>query len=179
MMSYVKGRIFRPDNIDLKGLMPSERREIYKELFDVMVRLHKIDPYAVGLGDLSANPESFYDKQIETWSRNYKLAETDKIKDMDDTIEWLPKNKPEKNPDNSRISIVHGDYRLDNVIFHPTEPRILAVLDWELTALGNPLADAAYTCMAYYSYPSLLGYGKIDFTYYGLPHEFTVRSNYC
>jgi len=62
MMSYVKGRIFRPDNIDLKGLMPSERREIYKELFDVMVRLHKIDPYAVGLGDLSANPETFYDK---------------------------------------------------------------------------------------------------------------------
>lgn len=98
---------------------------------------------------------------------------------MDDTIAWLPANKPAKNNDNSRICVVHGDYRLDNVIFHETEPRILAVLDWELTSLGNPLADVAYTCMAYYSFPSLLGYGKMDFTFHGIPHEYTIRSTYC
>ncbi|KAL4434943.1 hypothetical protein ABPG74_017699 [Tetrahymena malaccensis] len=179
VMSYVRGRIFRADNIDLKGLIPDERREIYRELLDVLVRLHQLDPYQIGLGDLSANPEAYYDKQIETWSRNYKLAETDPIKDMNEVIEWLPNNKPVKTANNSKISIVHGDYRLDNVIFHPTEPRILAVLDWELTALGNPIADAAYTCMAYYSYPSILGFGKLDFTYHGIPHEFTIRQTYC
>lgn len=119
-MRYVHGRIFRPDNIDLKGLSPDERREIYNELLAVMIRLHQINPQSIGLGELSSNPESFYDKQIETWSRNYKFSETEPIKDMNETIDWLRNHKPDKNADNTRISIVHGDFRLDNVIFHPT-----------------------------------------------------------
>jgi len=134
VMGYVDGRVLWDPA--LPGMTPQQRREHYDELGRVIAALHTVDPLAIGLGDYG-KPGNYIERQVGRWTKQYRAAETEKIEAVEHLIEWLPAHLPPG--DETRI--VHGDYRFDNVIFHPTEPRVLAVLDWELCTLGDPLAD--------------------------------------
>ncbi|HYC34927.1 MAG TPA: phosphotransferase [Usitatibacter sp.] len=142
VMEDVDGRVLWDPA--LPGMTPVERRAIFAEMNRVIAALHTTDFAALGLGDYG-KPGNYFSRQVDRWSKQYKASETEAIAAMDLLIEWLPANIPPGDD----TSIVHGDYRLDNVIFHPSEPRILAVLDWELSTLGHPLADFAYHAMAW------------------------------
>jgi len=142
VMAYVAGRVFW-DPL-LPGMTREQRGAIYDETNRVIAALHSVDPAAVGLSDYG-RPGNYFARQIDRWSRQYKASETEPIAAMDALIAWLPHNIPP----GDATSIVHGDFRLDNLIFHPTEPRVLAVLDWELSTLGHPMADLAYYMMAW------------------------------
>ena len=143
VMDCVDGRVLWDPG--LPGMQPHERRAHFDELGRVMAALHCVDPAAIGLADYG-KPGNYIERQVARWTRQYRAAETEKIEAVERLIEWLPAHVPPG--DETRI--VHGDYRFDNVIFHPTEPRILAVLDWELSTLGHPLVDFAYHCMAWH-----------------------------
>ncbi|MGH7125527.1 MAG: phosphotransferase family protein, partial [Stellaceae bacterium] len=134
VMSYVAGRNFWDPT--LPGLAAHERGAIYDEMNRVMVELHAIDYRAHGLGDYG-KPGNYFARQIGRWSKQYRASQTEHIEAMERLLTWLPANLP---PD-QETTLVHGDYRLDNMIFHPVEPRLLAVVDWELSTLGSPLAD--------------------------------------
>jgi aminoglycoside phosphotransferase (APT) family kinase protein len=140
VMDYVYGRVLA-DPL-LPDLPPAERRAIYDNLIDVLARLHRVDWQAVGLAEFG-KPGNYYARQIHRWTQQYRASETEKIPEMEQLIAWLPAHIPQD--DETRL--VHGDYRLGNTIVHPTEPRILAVLDWELSTLGHPLADLAYSAV--------------------------------
>ena len=140
VMECVEGRIFWQQ--ELPGMQPAGRAAIYDEMNRVLATLHSVDCQAAGLADYG-RPGNYFGRQIARWSRQYRASETEVMPAMDNLIAWLPKHIPATD----ETTIVHGDYRLDNVIFHPTEPRILAVLDWELSTLGDPLADFAYHCI--------------------------------
>ena len=142
VMDYVAGRVLWDPT--LAELTREQRKAHYEELNRVIAALHRVDPAAVGLADYG-KPGNYLARQIDRWSRQYRASETERIEAMDSLIEWLPANVPP----GEETSIVHGDYRIDNVVYHPTEPRILAVLDWELSTLGHPLADFAYHCMTW------------------------------
>ncbi|MBX3619668.1 MAG: phosphotransferase [Rhizobacter sp.] len=142
IMDCVDGRILW-DPL-LPGMSNAERQAHYSELNRVMAALHRVDPNAIGLADYG-KPGNYVERQVARWTKQYKAAETETIEAADRLIEWLPKYIPQ----GDEVAIVHGDYRFDNVIFHPTEPRILAVLDWELSTLGHPLVDFAYHCMTW------------------------------
>jgi aminoglycoside phosphotransferase (APT) family kinase protein len=142
VMDYVEGRVLW-DPL-LPGMLPPERRAIFDEMNRVIAALHRVDFQALGLADYG-KPGNYFARQIDRWSRQYKASETEKIEAMDRLIEWLPGNIP---PGDS-TAIVHGDFRLDNMIFHPSEPRVLAVLDWELSTLGHPMADFSYHMMTW------------------------------
>jgi aminoglycoside phosphotransferase (APT) family kinase protein len=135
----------------------------------VIAELHGVDVAAVGLTDYS-KPGNYLQRQIERWSKQYQASETQRIHEMDGLIEWLPRNIPaEEQP---AVRLVHGDYRIDNVIFHPTEPRILAVIDWELSSLGHPLADLAYFLMSWHIEPGAMrGLAGQDLAALGIPDE--------
>jgi aminoglycoside phosphotransferase (APT) family kinase protein len=167
VMDYVEGRIFWDQS--LPGMDAEERGSIYRELLRVIAELHGVDVEAVGLTDYS-KPGNYLLRQIERWSKQYQASETQTIREMDRLIEWLPRNIPaEEQPD---VRLVHGDYRIDNVIFHPTEPRILAVIDWELSSLGHPLADLAYFLMSWHITPSAMrGLAGQDLAALGIPGE--------
>lgn len=173
VMDYVEGRILWDPA--LPGLQPSERTAIFDEMNRVIAALHSVDYAAVGLADYG-KPGSYFMRQIDRWSKQYRASETEKIEAMDNLMAWLPANIPA----GDETSIVHGDYRLDNVIFHPAEPRILAVLDWELSTLGHPLADFAYHCMTWRLSPGqfrgLVGY---DLAALGIPSEQEYVARYC
>jgi aminoglycoside phosphotransferase (APT) family kinase protein len=165
VMEHVEGRVLW-DPL-LPGMSPDERRAIFAEMNRVIATLHKVDYNAVGLGDYG-KPGNYFARQIDRWSKQYQASETEPIQAMDRLIEWLPRNIPS----NEATSIVHGDYRLDNVIFHPTEPRILAVLDWELSTLGHPMADFAYHAMAWRLSPTeFRGLRGADLAALGIPTE--------
>lgn len=165
VMDYLEGRIFR--NPQLPDCTRSERVAIYDAMNDVLARLHRVDYAAIGLGDFG-KPGNYFDRQIARWITQYQAAQTDPIPDMDWLIHWMPANIP---PEDS-VAIAHGDYRLENMIVHPTEPRILAVLDWELATIGHPLADLAYNCMGYHVMnPSQGGLTDVDFEASGIPRE--------
>jgi aminoglycoside phosphotransferase (APT) family kinase protein len=140
VMDYLEGRIFR--DARLPGLTPAERAAIYDELNAVLARLHGVDYAAIGLGDYG-RPGNYFVRQIDRWTKQYRGAETERIEAMEELIRRLPKRIPK----DDTTTIAHGDYRLENVVFHPSEPRIIAVLDWELSTLGHPLADLAYSAM--------------------------------
>ena len=123
---------------------PGERDAIYDELARVLAAIHSVDLEATGLSDYG-RPDAYVARQVSRWTKQYLASQTDDIEQMNALIEWLPANIP----DDEATALVHGDYRLDNLIFHPTEPRALAVIDWELSTLGHPLSDLAYTCMLY------------------------------
>jgi aminoglycoside phosphotransferase (APT) family kinase protein len=143
VMEFVEGRIWWDGR--LPDLQPQERRAVYAELNRVIAALHRVDFAAVGLGDYG-KPGNYFERQVARWTKQYRASETETIEAMDRLIEWLPAHIPP----GDETTIVHGDYRLDNAIFHPTEPRIVAVLDWELSTLGHPLADFAYHCMSWH-----------------------------
>jgi aminoglycoside phosphotransferase (APT) family kinase protein len=173
VMGFVEGRIFW-DPL-LPGLAPDARAGIFDAMNDTIARLHSIDPVAVGLGDYG-RPGRYLDRQIARWSRQYRASETHPIPAMDRLIEWLPANVPQ----GDETAIVHGDFRLDNLIFHPTEPRVIAILDWELSTLGHPLADFAYHAMAWRLEPSLFrGVQGADLEALGIPDEAAYLAAYC
>jgi aminoglycoside phosphotransferase (APT) family kinase protein len=165
VMEHVDGRVLW-DPL-LPGMQPGERRAIFDEMNRVIAALHRIDYTAVGLESFG-KPGNYFGRQIDRWTRQYKASETDTIDAMDRLIEWLPANIPQ----GDQTAIVHGDYRLDNMIFHPAEPRVLAVLDWELSTLGHPMADFAYHMMTWRLAPhEFRGLRGSDFAALGIPDE--------
>lgn len=150
VMECVDGRVFRQPF--LPGVAPDVRAAMYDDMAGVLARLHGVDAAAVGLADYG-RPGNYYARQISRWSQQYVAAKTGEIPAMDRLMEWLPANIPPGDD----TAIVHGDYRVENLIFHPTEPRIVAIVDWELSTLGHPLADLAYNCLTYHLAPEALG----------------------
>jgi aminoglycoside phosphotransferase (APT) family kinase protein len=173
LMEFVGGRVFwKPD---LPELEKPARAGIHDEANRVIAALHAVDPQAVGLGDYGKTG-SYIARQVGRWSKQYQASVTDPIPEMDRLMEWLPANVPA----NDETRIVHGDYRIDNLIFHPTEPNVLAVLDWELSTLGHPLADFAYHCMVWRIPPDLFrGLGGLDPAALGVPSEREYVAAYC
>jgi len=173
IMDCVEGRVLWDQA--LPGMTPEQRFAIYNEMNRVIAALHSIDPASVGLAEFG-RPGNYFARQIGRWSKQYQLSETEKIVEMDRLIEWLPQHIP---PD-EETTIVHGDYRLDNMIFHPGAPRILAVLDWELSTLGHPLADFSYHCMGWHITPGQFrGIGGLDHRALGIPSEQEYIRMYC
>jgi aminoglycoside phosphotransferase (APT) family kinase protein len=173
IMEYVEGRVLWDGS--LPGMQREERRAIYDELNRVIAALHQVDYIAVGLGDFG-KPGNYLERQIARWSKQYRASQTENIEAMERIMEWLPQHIPPGDD----TCIVHGDYRLDNVIYHPSEPRILAVLDWELSTLGHPLADFAYHCMGWRLTPGeFRGIGELDLAALGIPSEAEYVAMYC
>jgi aminoglycoside phosphotransferase (APT) family kinase protein len=173
LMQYVGGRVFWKPT--LPELEKPERARIHDEANRVIAALHRVDPIAVGLGDYGKTGQ-YIARQVARWTKQYQASIVEPIPAMDRLIEWLPANIPAS--DETRI--VHGDYRIDNLIFHPTEPNVLAVLDWELSTLGHPLADFAYHCMVWRIQPDLFrGLGGLDLAALGVPTEQEYVARYC
>lgn len=173
VMEHVRGRIFW--NVQLPELDKPERAAVYDELARVLAAIHSVDVDAVGLGDFGKK-SGYVARQIERWSGQYRKSETQTVPAMDALLEWLPANLP----DNDETTLAHGDFRLDNLIFHPTEPRCLAVIDWELSTLGHPIADLAYTCMLYdIQLPRVGGLLGVDYEKTGIPSEEAFVARYC
>ena len=165
IMEFVDGRVLWDPS--LPGMTPLERAAIYDELNRVIAQLHNIDYSAIGLADYG-KPGNYFARQIERWTRQYQASCTETIAAMDQLIAWLPQHIPP----GDETSIVHGDFRLDNIIFHPTEPRILAVLDWELSTLGHPFADFSYHCMSWHIEPGQFrGIKGLDLKALGIPSQ--------
>ena len=172
-MQFVEGRVLWDQS--LPGMLPAERAAIYDELNRVIAQLHSIDYAAIGLAEYG-KPGNYFARQIERWTRQYQASSTETIDAMDQLIAWLPDNIPP----GEATSIVHGDFRLDNMIFHPTEPRILAVLDWELSTLGHPLADFSYHCMSWHIAPGQFrGIAGLDLEELGIPSQEQYIARYC
>jgi aminoglycoside phosphotransferase (APT) family kinase protein len=177
IMEFVAGRVLWDQA--LPGMTPAQRREIYVEMNRVMAALHTVDYAKQGLASYG-KPGNYFERQIGRWSKQYQASITTPIPEMDELIAWLPTHMPASALDASKTSIVHGDYRLDNMVFHPTEPRVLAVLDWELSTLGHPLADFSYHCMAWHIPPgSFRGIGGLDHAALGIPSEDEYIRMYC
>ncbi len=177
IMEYVEGRVLWDQT--LPGMTPAERGAIYDEMNRVIAALHKVDYAARGLANYG-KPGNYFERQIGRWSKQYQASVTQPITEMDRLIDWLPAHIPASARDEGLTSIVHGDYRLDNVIFHPSEPRILAVLDWELSTLAHPLADFSYHCMAWHIPPGTFrGIGGVDLASLGIPSEQDYIHRYC
>jgi aminoglycoside phosphotransferase (APT) family kinase protein len=173
IMDCVEGRVLWDQT--LPGMSNAERTAVYDEMNRVMAALHRVDYQALGLADYG-KPGNYFARQIGRWSKQYQASETEKIEAMDNLIAWLPNNIPA----GDETAIVHGDYRLDNLIFHPTEPRILAILDWELSTLGHPLADFSYHCMSWHIAPgNFRGIGGLDLKALGIPTEAEYVAAYC
>jgi aminoglycoside phosphotransferase (APT) family kinase protein len=173
IMDCVEGRVLWDPA--LPGMQPAERRAIFAEMNRVIAALHKVDYAAVGLADYG-KPGNYFARQIDRWSKQYRASETEKIAAMDRLIEWLPNNIPP----GDQTTIVHGDYRLDNMIFHRTESRVLAVLDWELSTLGHPLADFSYHLMTWrLSANEFRGLRGEDLQALGIPSEEEYIALYC
>ena len=177
IMECVEGRVFWDSalpEIETNVL----RSSMYNQMNQVLASLHSVDIEQVGLSDYG-RPGSYFERQLSRWTKQYRLSETDKIAEVDELILWLEQNLPE---DDGRISLVHGDFRMDNMMFHPTEPRVVAVLDWELSTLGHPFADLAYQCMQL-RLPSDVGHapglGGIDRSALGIPSEQEYVEQYC
>ncbi|HVL35190.1 MAG TPA: phosphotransferase family protein [Burkholderiales bacterium] len=165
VMDYVEGRVLWDQS--LPGFSPAGRAAIWDELNRVIAQLHGLDYRALGLESFG-KPGNYIERQIARWSQQYQASATESIEAMDHLIAWLPRNIPPE----TGTAVVHGDYRLDNAIFHPQEPRILAVLDWELSTLGDPLADFAYHCMSWHIPPGQFrGIAGLDLAGLGIPSE--------
>lgn len=174
VMDMVEGRIFW--DASLPDIPRGERADLLDAMGGTMAALHRIDPAAIGLGDYG-RPAQYVQRQVARWSKQYLEDEAAGRNDaMDRLVEWLPRHTPAE----EETAIVHGDFRLDNMIFHPTEPRVVAVLDWELSTLGHPLADFAYNAMMYRMPRDILGgISGVDFAAEGLPDEATYVAAYC
>lgn len=176
VMDFLDGRIFwdpaLPESRDNE-----ERAAIYDAMNATLVALHDVDVAAAGLGDFG-RPGNYFERQLARWTSQYRASETGTVAEMDRLIAWLETHSP---ADDGRVSLVHGDYRLDNLIFAPDRPQVLAVLDWELSTLGHPFADIAYQCMQW-RLPHASGFrglGGVDRRTLGLPSEADYVAAYC
>jgi len=173
LMEHVDGRIFWEQS--LPGLAPAERGAIYDEMNRVIAKLHSVDIERSGLADYG-KAGNYFARQIGRWSKQYRASETEAIEAMDRLIDWLPAHVPP----GDETTVVHGDFRLDNLIFHPAEPRVLAVIDWELSTLGHPLADFSYLCMSWHIPPGAFrGIAGLDLAALGIPSEADFIRRYC
>jgi aminoglycoside phosphotransferase (APT) family kinase protein len=170
LMEFVEGRILWDPSIP--SVETKERTDLYRELNRVIATIHSIDPVEAGLGDFG-RAGNYIARQIDRWTRQYRASETERIDAVERLIEWLPDHLPKV----SETRLVHGDYRIDNIIFHPREPRVLAVLDWELATLGDPLADFAYHCMRWRMAPPG-GLAGLSLDPLGLPSEQAYLEEY-
>ncbi len=167
VMEHVEGRIFWDPA--LPEVEAAERSAIYDSMNATLAALHSVDPAAVGLSDYG-KPGNYFVRQLGRWSQQYRASETESLPDMNSLMAWLEKNLP---PDDGSLTLVHGDFRLDNMIFAPDRPEVVALLDWELSTLGHPLADLAYQCMQW-RLPhdsTFRGLGGLDRRRLGLPEE--------
>lgn len=174
IMEMLEGRIFWDATVS--SVVPAERAAIFDAMNETMAQLHMVDPDGVGLEDFG-RPGNYFSRQVRRWSEQY-LGDEDagRNTDMDRLVEWLPSNIP----DGDETSIVHGDFRIDNMIFHPTEPRVIGVLDWELSTLGHPLADFAYHAMMYRMPDHIVaGLHGADIASLGIPSEEDYIAAYC
>jgi aminoglycoside phosphotransferase (APT) family kinase protein len=182
VMSYVEGRVFW--NPEMPGSNPAERAAVYDAMNATIARLHSFDPAAIGLADFGRG-DSYVARQVDRWSKQYRASETQAIDEMERLIEWLPEHIPPAGP----VRLVHGDYRLDNIILHASEPKVLAVLDWELSTLGDPLADFTYHLMQWHMPPDDSGAGTgslvgFDLAALGIPsrdayvEQYVVRTGF-
>ncbi len=177
VMEYVEGRVLWDQA--LPDMTRQQRGEIYDEMNRVIAALHKVRFAERGLADYG-KPGNYFERQIGRWSKQYVASITTPIPEMDSLMQWLPANIPASARNESLVSIVHGDFRLDNLLFHATEPRVLAVLDWELSTLGHPLADFSYHCMAWHIPPGAFrGIGGLDVASLGIPTEAEYIRRYC
>ena len=177
IMEFVEGRVLWDQS--LPGMTKAEREDIYDEMNRVISALHRVPFAARGLADYG-KPGNYFERQIGRWSKQYSASITQPIDEMDRLMAWLPAHVPAAAMDPAMVSIVHGDFRLDNLIFHPTEPRVLAVLDWELSTLGHPLADLSYHCMGWHIPPGTFrGIGGLDLPSLGIPTEAEYVRRYC
>jgi aminoglycoside phosphotransferase (APT) family kinase protein len=173
IMEMVEGRVLWDPQ--LPGMSNADRGAVFDEMNRVIAALHTVDFDAIGLGDYG-KPGNYFARQIARWTKQYQASETGKIEAMNKLIEWLPQHIPP----GDETSIVHGDFRLDNLIFHPTEPRILAILDWELSTLGHPLADFAYHAMTWHVPPAAFrGLDGVDLAALGIPSLAEYIAQYC
>jgi aminoglycoside phosphotransferase (APT) family kinase protein len=173
VMDFIEGRVLWDQS--LPGMTREGRAAIWDELNRIISRLHRIDYRAVGLEGFGKTG-NYIERQVARWSKQYRASETERVEAMDNLIDWLPRNIPPE----TGTSVVHGDFRLDNAIFHPAEPRILAVLDWELSTLGEPLADFAYHCMSWHIPPGAFrGIAGLDLASLGIPSEKDYVAKYC
>ncbi|XP_033126637.1 acyl-CoA dehydrogenase family member 10-like [Anneissia japonica] len=166
LMDFMEGRIFKDPSCP--GLSPDERCQVYEAMRNVLSQIHSVDVTAAGLDDFGKYG-NYIERQIKTWSKQYLASQTHEIEAMTHLMEWLPKNTPT----NDHTTVVHGDFRLDNLIFHPHKPEVVAVLDWELSTLGNPISDLAYNCLPYYlkpEFPLLKGFAGKDLSNSGIPN---------
>src|SRR5262249_34562458 len=124
---------------------PAERRAMYDDMNAVLAKLHRVDYKAVGLEEFG-KPAAYVERQVSRWTKQYVASATEELPAMDRLMEWLPAHMPKED----EATIVHGDYRIGNLLYHPTEPKVVAVLDWELSTIGHPLSDLAYCCTAYH-----------------------------
>ncbi len=177
VMEFVQGRVLWEQT--LPDMTNTQRADIYDEMNRVIAALHTVPFAQRGLADYG-RPGNYFERQIGRWSKQYVASVTQPIAEMDKLMAWLPNNMPASARDESKVSIVHGDYRLDNLMFHASEPRVLAVLDWELSTIGHPLADFSYHCMAWHIPPGTFrGIGGVDVKSLGIPTEDDYIHRYC
>lgn len=175
VMSYEPGRIFW--DAALPDLSREQRAPIIEEMIRVLAKLHDVNVDTMGLGDYG-KPGNYFERQLGRWSKQYRAAETERLDAMEQLMSWLSDNMPEGD---DQVSLIHGDYRLDNIIFDAEEPVAIAVLDWELSTLGHPVADLAYFCMCLRLPPTgqIKGLAGLDCDAIGVPGEAEIIARYC
>lgn len=175
VMDYVDGRVC--PHPEMTEVARDQRRPIYMAMADTLARLHQVDWQAAGLSDFG-RPQQYVERQIKRWSGQYAASKTDELRAMEQLMRWLPDNVP----DGEETTIAHGDFRLGNLLLHPHEPAVVAVLDWELSTLGHPLADLAYCCMPYHLPTGIEGIRGLigqDLRALDIPDESTFLDAYC
>jgi aminoglycoside phosphotransferase (APT) family kinase protein len=173
VMEFKAGRNFA--NGQLPDLSPDQRGAVYHAMIDQLAALHAFDPSAVGLGDYG-RPGNYFQRQVDRWTRQYRASQTDDLPVVEKLIDYLGRSVP----DQTRTAIIHGDYRIDNLIYAPDRPEVIAIIDWELSTLGDPLADFAYLAMQW-TMPAGAGAGLqgIDFETTGIPTLDEAVARYC
>jgi len=176
VMEYMDGRILWDPALP-EAADNAERAAIYDAMNATLAALHNVNVEQVGLADYG-RPGNYFERQVDRWSKQYRASETQRIEAMETLLQWLPAHMP---PDDGSVSLVHGDYRLDNMMFHATEPRVIALLDWELSTLGHPLADLANQCMAWMlpREAEIKGLAGIDRRALGIPTDEEYIARYC